>query len=301
METRRPLIVDVKRASLEDGPGIRSVVFFKGCPLRCVFCHNPEAQEAGPEIAFCEERCIRCGECVLACRRSAIDLASPSRIDRSKCDRCGDCALACPGRALRLIGAYWPAEKLVELLLRDAPFYRHSGGGVTLSGGECTMYPDYLQHLLELLKGHHIHVVLETAGWFDYEVFRERILPYVDLIYFDVKFADPLLHLEHTGYPNDRIVHNLERLLTEPNVEVQPRVPLVPGMTATDENLRSIGRLLREVGAETASFLPYNPLAVDMWGKLGKRQPLLPSSFMPIEEEKVTFTRFRTLLQVSEM
>ncbi len=301
METRRPLIVDVKRASLEDGPGIRSVVFFKGCPLRCVFCHNPETQEVEPEIAFAEEHCIRCEACVAACRRGAIDLGSPSRVDRSKCDRCGDCVLACPGKALRLIGVYWPVEELAELLLRDVPFYRHSGGGVTLSGGECTMYPDYVEHLLKLLKEHHIHVTLETAGCFDYETFRERILPYADFIYFDVKFADPVLHLKHTGYGNDRIVRNLARLLTERKVTVQPRVPVVPGVTATDENLRSIGRLLREVGAEKASLLPYNPLGMEMWVKLGKRPPLLPSGFMAIQDEETAFARFKTLLQATGM
>lgn len=300
METRRPLIVDVKRNSLDDGPGIRSVVFFKGCPLRCIFCHNPEAQETGPEIAFAKEHCVRCGACLVACRRSAIDLGLPSRIERSRCDRCGLCAAACPGKALRLIGAYWPVEQLAEFLERDAPFYRHSGGGVTVTGGECTMYPDYLESLLGLLKKQRVHVALETAGCFDYESFRRQILPYLDLVYFDLKFADPTLHVEHTGYPNDRIVRNLAQLLREPAVSVQPRVPLVPGVTATDENLRRIAGLLRELGAKEVSLLPYNPLGLGMWSKLGKPRPVLSSSFMPIHEEEAVFGRFKTLLQVTE-
>ena len=221
----------------------------------------------------------------MACRLSAIDLKSPARIDRSKCDRCGDCAIACPGKALRLVGVYWPVDKLAEFLLRDAPFFHHSGGGVTLSGGDCTLYPDYLEQLLKLLRVHHIHIVLETAGHFDYQVFRERVLPYIDLIYFDVKFADPRLHRKHTGRVNGRIVENLKRLLAEDNVAVLPRVPLVPGVTATDENLRSIARLLREVGADEVSLLPYNPLGIDTWGKLGKTRPPLPSRLMSIQDK----------------
>jgi pyruvate formate lyase activating enzyme len=199
------------------------------------------------------------------------------------------------------VGRHYPVEKLVEIVLRDTPFYRHSGGGVTLTGGECTMYPDYLESLLNSLKKHHIHVVLETAGCFDYEVFRQQVLPYVDLVYFDVKFADPTLHEQHTGYRNDRILRNLARLLKERTVVVQPRVPLVPGATATDGNLRAIARLLREMGAKEVSLLPYNPLGQEMWSKLGKHRPDLPASFMPIHEEETVCASFKALLQEVEM
>ena len=189
METRRPLIVDVKRGSLEDGPGIRTVVFFKGCALRYVFCHNPEAQESAPELAFVRERCLECGACARACPLGAIDLGSAARVDRVKCDLCGLCVEACPAGALRMIGRFWPADELVELLLRDAAFYRHSKGGVTFSGGECTMFPGYLEVVLQRLKERQVHVVLETSGWFDYDIFAEKILPYVDLVLFDVKLV----------------------------------------------------------------------------------------------------------------
>ncbi len=147
-----PLIVDVKKNSREDGPGIRSVVFFKGCPLRCVFCQNIEAQEPGAEIAFSAKECINCALCEDACPQEAVDLEFPGRIHRDKCTRCGKCADACPGRGLRVVGSYYSVEGLTEILLRDESFYRHSGGGVTLSGGECTLYPDYVELLLRGLK-----------------------------------------------------------------------------------------------------------------------------------------------------
>ena len=156
---RRPLVVDIKRYCFHDGPGIRSVVFFKGCPLRCIFCHNPEAQEMGPEMAFFVDRCIKCGACVKACQHDALNLAVPGRISRDKCNLCGKCAEVCPTDALRLIGKYYSVESLSDILIRDFDYYRHSGGGVTISGGECTLFPNYLSKLLNNLKNRGIHIV----------------------------------------------------------------------------------------------------------------------------------------------
>lgn len=294
---RRPLIVEIKRHSLHDGPGIRTAVFFKGCPLRCVFCQNPEAQDARAEIAFSEDRCIACRSCLSACPAGALDWSLPGRIRRGKCQRCGMCTDACPTGALRIIGSYYRVEALAEIVLRDLPFYRHSGGGITLTGGECTLYPDYLEALLKLVKKNQVHVVLETAGCFDYEALSRRILPYVDLVYFDLKFADPVLHQQQTGCSNGRILRNLEQLLKERAAAIHVRVPLVPGLTATDQNLRAIARVLKEKGAEWTSLVPYNPLGLGMWSKLGKQQPLLPTGFMSASEEQRACETFSTLLQ----
>lgn len=295
METRRPLIVDVKRGSLEDGPGIRTVVFFKGCPLRCVFCHNPEAQETAPEIAFAEGRCLRCAACAGACPREAIDLQSASRIARSRCDLCGECVQACPGEALRLIGTYWPVEKLAELLLRDAPFYRHSGGGVTLSGGECTMFPDYVGSLLQILKARKIHITLETCGWFEYEAFARQILPYLDLIFFDVKIMDSGASLKYLGRSNERMLANLGRLLRKGSVEVLPRIPLIPGITDSRDNLAAAVDGLRRLGARSVCPLPYNPLGLAMYSRLGRPTPELPSGFPQPEQERQLIETFREI------
>jgi pyruvate formate lyase activating enzyme len=291
-----PLIVDIKRHSLEDGPGIRSVVFFKGCPLRCIFCQNPEAQDTRSEILFSARECIQCGRCVDACPQGAIDLGLTGRIHRDSCDRCGICAEVCPGKGLRLIGAYYPVETLAELLLRDIAFYRHSGGGVTLSGGECTLYPDYVESLLKALKSKTVHIVVETSGYFEYDEFERKILPYTDLIYYDIKIADPWTHHKYVGRTNQRILENFCRLLQEKNIEVHPRIPLVPGITATRRNLSSIVDFLCKAGAESVSALPYNPMGIEMAVNLGRPRPSIPDRFMKSDEEKEVSDMFRTII-----
>jgi pyruvate formate lyase activating enzyme len=168
---------------------------------------------------------------------------------------------------------------------------------VTLSGGECTLYPDYLEALLRLLKDRGVHIVLETSGYFDYETFRQRILPYVDLLYYDVKIADPQAHERYVGKPNQRILDNFRRLLREGGMEVHPRIPLIPGISATWENLSGVVRFLCEVGAGSVSLLPYNPLGIEMAVSLGRPRPPLPERFMKPEEEREIQAMFRAILE----
>ncbi len=283
--THDPLIVSIKRHSLEDGPGIRSVVFFKGCPMRCVFCHNPETREPGYEIGFSAERCLQCGACAEACPRSAIELSLPGRIRRQACRVCGDCAAACPTGALTLIGTPYRVEELTEVLLRDLKYYRHSGGGVTLSGGEPTLYPEFLCRLLRRLKEWNVHTCLETCGYYDHGAFSRMILPYLDLVYFDLKLAAPGPHRQYTGKSNRRILHNLSLLQAERPALLQVRVPLVPGITATGGNLRGIRDLLLEIGIRNVSFLPYNPLGKAIGERLGRQPFPISESFMTAAEE----------------
>lgn len=293
-----PLIVDIKRDSLEDGPGIRSVVFFKGCPLRCIFCQNPETQNPEIEIAFAEKKCIGCGKCAEVCRYGAIDLQSPGRIDRARCVRCGECAEACPSSSLRRIGIAYSVEELAEILLRDAAFYKHSGGGVTISGGECTLHPDYLEQLLKRLKAEGIHITIETSGHFEYGIFKEKILPYLDLIYCDVKLFDKELHKKHTGRSNKKILDNLRLLLKEKGVEVHPRIPLIPNITATEENLSAIANFLCEIGAESVFLLPYNPMGFEMLPHLGRPMSALHAVFMSPDEEKRICDMFHNIVEI---
>lgn len=289
-----PLIVDVKRHSLEDGPGIRSVVFFKGCPLRCSFCQNPEAQDAHAEIAFRPPRCVNCGACVSACPAHAIDLAAPGRIDRGRCDACGECATACPSSALVKVGRHYEVDELVELLMRDEAFYRHSGGGVTFSGGECTMFPDYLEAVARAVKAQGIHTTVETCGEFAGTMFVERLLPHLDLVYFDLKFSDPAAHFAHTGRDNRRILNNLALLMRTAPERVQVRIPLVPGITTTPENFAGLAACLHERGVRRATLLAYNPLGRQMCVQLGRPEPPSPGQFMTREEEDLAVAMFES-------
>lgn len=299
--TARPLVVDIKRHSLEDGPGIRSVVFFKGCPLRCSFCQNPETQSPAPELAFSARRCIAAGPCVPACPVGAIDLALPGRVRRDRCTRCGACADACPTGALQIIGRTYAPEELAEVLLRDAPYYQSSRGGVTLSGGEPTLYPRYVESLLRLLKAQQIHVVLETGGHFGYESFRTHILPYVDLIYYSLKIADPMAHRLHIGRSNDLIIENLHRLMREPCVQVHALIPLIPGVTDSRENLGALVAILRSAGVTSVQLLPYNPMGVVMAEQLGRPCPALPASFMKPQEIERIQALFSEIVDASKI
>lgn len=265
-----PLVVDIKRNSLDDGPGIRSVVFFKGCPLDCAWCHNPETKDPGREIAFNPKECIGCGRCGEACPNGAIMYAGPDRIDRKLCKVCGKCADACPGLGLRIMGNFIPVDNLVEYLLLDEPFYRNSGGGVTLSGGEPTMFMEYAGELSRALKKRGVHVTLETCGHFNMEKFKKILLPYIDIIYYDIKLSDGGRHEEYTGRGNEIIRNNIRELVAE-NVELLVRVPLVPGITAVPENLAGIKELLTGMGLGRLCLLTYNPLWAEKICHLGKK------------------------------
>ena len=253
------LVVNVRHGALDDGPGLRTLVFFKGCPLRCVWCHNPETQRSFPELMFDPDACIACGDCARACGPGAIDLARSARIDREACTRCMDCAEACPSGALKAVGTLMTVEDLERQVLLSEPFYRHSGGGVTYSGGEPTVHLQFLAELAPRLHDRGIHQALETCGVYRHEEVDRRLLPFMDLVYFDVKFIDDALHERYTGRPARPILDNLERLLGRSSAPVLVRVPLVPGVTATAGNLGSIAAFLKARGVRRVELLEYNP------------------------------------------
>ncbi len=280
-----PLIFDIRRYALDDGPGIRTTVFMKGCNLRCLWCHNPESLDPDSEIGFYPRDCINCGDCVEACPVSACQLENPARIDREKCTRCGDCVEACPGKALRLIGRFYAVDELLEILLRDRMFYKVSGGGVTLSGGEPTLFLDYGAEILGRLKELGIHTALQTNGCFIWEEFRQNLLPQVDLVMMDLKLADGKKHREYTGQDNSLIFANLSNLLEEKPQRVFLRIPLIPGFTATLENLQALSQLLQELGAKRCSLLPYNPTWFHKAESIGKQvDPKISTRFLTSEE-----------------
>jgi len=279
VEQHLPLIVDIKRGSTEDGPGIRSTVFFKGCLLSCRWCQNPETMDPEVEIGFYPRHCLGCFDCEEVCPERAILRTKEERIDRLKCTRCGRCADVCPSRALRRIGTPWEVDDLLKLLLRDRSFYEASGGGVTLSGGEPTLWPQYAGDLLRRLKEQGIHTALQTCGDFEYHAFKEQMLPWLDLVMVDLKLMDGKDHLRWTDRDNKRILRNFGLLLRE-GVEVMPRIPLVPGFTASEENLRGLSGFLKDHGIRSCALLPYNPLGLSKWDSLGKSRSDLPVTWM---------------------
>jgi pyruvate formate lyase activating enzyme len=257
-DSQEGLLFDVQRFSLHDGPGIRTTLFFKGCPLRCRWCQNPESHTPAPEMAFYRERCEGCFRCEAVCPEQAITRRPEARIDFSRCSACGACTAVCRQLAIVTIGCAWPVDRLVAELVQDRDFYEDSGGGVTLSGGEPMGQHAYLARLLPRLKAEGLHVALETCGMFAWKQI-ESLLPHLDLIYFDLKHMAPDTHKALTGMDNALIQENFKRL-TPRFAHLRARMPLVPGMNDDEANLRATARFLRENRHERIHCLPYHNL-----------------------------------------
>ena len=285
------LFFDIKRNTLDDGPGIRSVVFFKGCPLACTWCQNPESINTGYELSFDAEKCIDCHACVTACPEQAIDPKAPGKILRDKCTQCFQCVDVCPSGALEPIGRRAEIDDLVAEVLQDQAFFETSGGGVTVSGGEALMQMDTVAALFVRLKAHNIHTLIQTAGLFNYSTFEKRVLPYTDTIYFDLKLIDSHDHKTYCGVPNETILNNfktLQALALRSEIELLPRVPLVPGVTDTNSNLQGIAQLMQQHKVSKMQILPYNPIWLDKLPRIGGTQRLdigaQTAKFMPEQE-----------------
>jgi len=268
-----PLIFDIHHFAFDDGPGIRTTVFLKGCPLSCVWCHNPESERPGPEIAFYPQQCIGCGHCKTICSQHAVSFENPDRIMRTRCTGCGRCSEECPAAALKIIGKYYSPNDLIDILLRDRIFYDTSGGGVTFSGGEPTLYTDYVSEVMQELKRNEVHVAIQTSGMFDLFEFKAKLLPFIDLIFYDIKLFDSREHEYYTGQSNKQILSNLVELCKESGVAIVPTIPLVPTITATAENLTRIAEFLGSTGCSTYELKPYHPGGVSKRLMIGKSVP----------------------------
>ncbi|KKM10351.1 hypothetical protein SY88_14220 [Clostridiales bacterium PH28_bin88] len=251
-------VFNIQRYAVHDGPGIRTIVFLKGCPMRCDWCENPESIEPRRQLAFYSPKCIGCGDCQPACPRGAIDLTRAERIDRVRCDNCGQCARVCPVAALKLIGEDLTVEDVLAQVLRDRKFYERSGGGVTISGGEPTLQYDFLYALLQACKDEGLHTVLETNGLVAWEKL-EQLTPLVDIFYLDLKSIDPALHKQHTGVSNDLILSNARKLMAKKQAVVF-RLPLIPGINTTTAQLELMADFLNEIKAKEVHLLPYHKL-----------------------------------------
>jgi pyruvate formate lyase activating enzyme len=267
-------VFDIKRFSIHDGPGIRTTVFFKGCPLRCQWCHNPESQAFRPELTVRESRCIRCGACLEACPRGAISWNGASTpVTGEKCERCGACVEACYADARELVGREMTVAELVPEIERDRAFYDESGGGVTISGGEPLAQPDFLLALLQACREREIHTALDTCGYAPWETL-DRVRPFVDLFLYDLKLMDGARHREFTGAGNERILDNLHRL-SALGYDIVLRVPVIPGINDDGENLRQIAAFAAGLpGRHPLDLLPYHRAAADKYMRMGRAYEL---------------------------
>ena len=251
-------IFDITRSSFVDGPGIRTTVFFKGCNLRCAWCHNPESQSPKPQMMFYQNKCTGCGKCKEKCPN-----------DLEPCELCGKCTLYCPRDAREICGRESTVNELLREILKDKAFYESSGGGVTFSGGECMLQIDFLEEILKECKKGGIHTAVDTAGHVPFEYF-ERILPYTDLFLYDVKCFDSDKHREYTGVGNERILENLKGLLTT-DTPVWVRIPIIPTVNDTEEELQSIKAFLASCTfPEKIELLPYHAMGEHKYAALGK-------------------------------
>jgi len=283
------VIFDIQRFSLHDGPGIRTTIFFKGCPLSCMWCQNPESHKAIPEIAFYAESCSRCFDCMAACTRDAIIENITERIDYSKCDVCGSCVTGCVHKAIRMIGKPWDIETLIEEIKRDKDYFDDSGGGVTLSGGEPMIYSKFLQVLLPAIRNESIHITMETCGFFKWEQMI-NLIPYLNIIYFDLKHMDSAFHKLYTGQDNDLILKNLSQLSVEFK-GLQVRFPVIPEVNDDQNNIIATAYFLKNHGQETIHCLPYH----NMWES---KIPRINTRIKPMFQKTQTSD---TLLHIKQM
>jgi len=304
MKDKSGLLFHIIHGSFVDGHGIRTTVFLKGCPLRCIWCCNPEGQSGHPQIKLTPSLCDGCGRCVLICPTDAIQLEPKSgddriRIDRELCTNCEKCIEVCYTGALDRFGKYYTVDELFNIVKRDEQFYRASGGGVTIGGGEPTFQTSFTNALLRKCQENYIHVAVDTCG---YTASSEGlgILEKADLLLFDLKGMDPEEHLKNTGVSNEPILSNLKRL-DAMGKAIIIRVPLVPGYTDSTQNIRATAEFLAGLkSVERVDLLPYHEYGRVKYGQLGREYRL---NVQPLTEERLnnirdTFERYRLNVQL---
>lgn len=286
-------IFEIKRFAVHDGDGIRTTVFFKGCPLKCVWCHNPESFTVKPELAYYAHKCVSCKECLSVCPTGAHLIENGAhKFDRSKCIACGKCVEVCLGNALTLYGKEVTVEELLPILLKDKEFYDNSQGGVTLSGGECLLYADFCSELLKKLKESNVHTAVDTCGFVSKDAL-DKIIPYTDVFLYDLKAYDEKIHAKCTGQSNKKILENL-RYLDEQNCQIEIRIPYVPEWNSGE--IEQMAKFLAQIkNIVKIRVLPYHNYASSKYNALGLENTL-PASLPSEEEMKAVREKIKTII-----
>ena len=287
-------VFEIQRMSTEDGPGLRTTVFLKGCSLECIWCHNPESIKPGTEVLWYGVRCIGCRLCAAACPTGALAVSNKEiLIDRKLCTGCGSCADICPSGALEKTGEIREAEELVSELLKDRVYFEKSGGGVTVSGGEPALQGEFTGEMLSMLKDAGVHTALDTCGMVKSEALS-KLIPQTDLLLFDLKTADPREHRDFTGSDNGKIIENL-KLACCLDTPIWIRTPIIPGYTGTEENIKALGALILEAdlpartkGIMKWELLAFNNLCADKYRRLGRKWHF-EGTEVPQEKDMVRF------------
>ena len=277
------IITEIKRFATHDGPGIRTTVFLKGCPLRCKWCANPETHKPYPEIYFIAKKCQECGECTKVCPEDAISMNKEQKIDRQRCTLCMRCVDACKYGALQKVGTEVTPEEVARKIEEDYPFYLHSGGGMTLSGGEPLCQPDFTSRLFEICHEKNISTVLDTCGYAKTKDV-ERVIRHTDIVLLDIKHMSPTEHKKWTGVSNELILKNAELMASRCNVRIS--LPLVSGINDSEANVRQTIEFAISLGIEYIDVLALHKLGESKYQFLGLQSPF--SSFEKIPDEKVS-------------